>query len=168
MNEADAPFNWHVRRFRTYRPPNRINRGLITAAPWLDALVLVFMFLALQSRFILQPGLSVSLPAAPFAGGSPYGHVVVVLHQESPGRDGAESIVFFDDERFVLGRPGQAERLRAAFAAARGRRPDAAMVIEADRRVSHGTLVDLVNAAAEAGIGEVNLATRPAGREAAR
>lgn len=167
-SRAEVPFNWHVRRFSFYRPPNRLSRGMVTAAPWVDAALLIVMVLLLNSRFVLQPGITVNLPVAPFAAGTRYGHVVVVLYQEAAGRASDEEIAFFEDERFVLSREGQYAKLAEAFAAATRREPESPMVIEADRRVSHGTLVALLRAAADAGLREVNVATRPSPQEARR
>ena len=159
----DRPFVWRAKGFRQYRPPNRISRGMVSVAPWVNLALLLLLFYMINAPFILQPGVRVDLPEAPFTDGTRYGHVVVVLSQEAADRAaGREEIVYFDDERFILGRPGQPERLRAAFVDAVRKRPDAAMVLEADRRVEHGTIVRLLNMAAEAGVREVNIGARQA------
>jgi biopolymer transport protein ExbD len=45
----------------------RFNPALICAIPLVNVLFLVLIFFALSSRFILLPGLAVSLPTSPFS-----------------------------------------------------------------------------------------------------
>jgi biopolymer transport protein ExbD len=164
VTEGRSPYRWQVRTFEAYRPPNRLNRGLVSAAPWLDGLLLLLFFLLVTSRFVLQPGLSIRLPTAPFTGGAtPYGLLGVVVVQEATGDKNSEEIFYFDDERFVLGQPASDEKLKKAFAKAVQSKPGQAMVIEADQLVKHGTVVALINMAAAAGIPDVVVATRPEG-----
>ncbi len=158
-------YQWQTRTFQAYRPSNPLNRGLVTMAPWLDAILLTLFFLGVTSRFVLQPGIRIGLPEAPFTeGASPYGLMAVVVAQESPGGELPREILYFDDERFVLDQLAHLAKLKQALSEAAHRRPGKAMVIEADRLVSHGTMVTLLNTAAAAGIPEVYVATRPPGR----
>lgn len=160
---SDAQFQWQARIFEAYRPRNRLNRSLVLAAPWFDAVLLLVFFLLVTSRFVLQPGLRLRLPEAPFnAGASPYGLMAVVVVQEDAGKT-EEEILFFDDERFELAVPGEREKLKAALGRAAHEKPGQPLVIEADRLVRHGTMVSLINQAAAAGIAEVYVATRPPG-----
>ena len=118
----------------------------------LNAIVLVGAAFLVTAHFILQPGVTVELPEAPFHEGAPYGALVVTLSQEG--------FVFFNDERMAL------DDLRAAFLQARHDQPAASLLIEADARVSAGTLVSLYNMARAAGIQLVLIASRlpaPAG-----
>ena len=65
-----------------------------------------------------------------------------------------EGMMFFNDERMTM------EELGAALAQAAFDQPDASLVIEADGRVPHRTLVQIYNMATAAGIKSVVLATR--------
>jgi biopolymer transport protein ExbD len=134
---------------------------MVTAAPWVDFALLVVMFLFFRMPSVLQPGLVVRLPESPFAGGTRYGHNMVVLSQETAGRPLREELVFFDDARYLVRDPGQMNDLRAALSRAVRERPELPLVVEADQAVRNGTLVQLFNMAADAGIANVNLATRP-------
>jgi biopolymer transport protein ExbD len=164
VSEGRYQYHWQARTFETYRPPNRLNRGLVTMAPWMDALLLVLFFLLVTSRFVLQPGLSIHLPAGPFSNGaSPYGLLGVVVVQETADGKGVEEILYFDDARFVLGQPAALEKLKKALTLGAQHKPGQAMVIEADQMVRHGTVVSLINLAAAAGIPDVVVATRPGG-----
>ena len=79
------------------------------------------------------------------------------------GTDGASSssMVFFDDERFLIGQENQKRRLRDSFADCLRKHPDVDLVIEADRKVPYGTVVEVMNMALEVGVRRVNLATKP-------
>ncbi len=63
--------------------------------------------------------------------------------------------MFFNDERTTL------EGLAFAFAQALHEDPEARLIIEADARVPHGTIVEVYNMASGAGISSVVLASRP-------
>lgn len=163
MIRQPSQFHWQVRTFEAYRPPNLLNRGLVTMAPWVSAALLLVFFLMVTSRFVLQPGIRIRVPESPFNEGvSPYGLMAVVVAQEQPdGRDGQE-LLYFDDERFVLADPAGLEKVKESMSRAAHEKPGQAMVIEADRQVRHGTMVTLINLAASAGIPQVFVATRPA------
>lgn len=133
------------RRFRSNR---RLFCGTFSIVPLADVVLLVVLFLLTNFRFVLQPGVNVELPEAPFSDGAPYGPMVVVLTQEG--------IVLFNDERTTM------EGLASAFGQAVHEHPDATIVVEADHRVQHGSIIKVLNMAAAAGVREVNLATRSA------
>jgi biopolymer transport protein ExbD len=113
-----------------------------------DLALLIFFAFLVQSSFIVQPGIRVRLPAAPFGEGAPYRAAVVTLTQEG--------LVFFDDRRTTL------EGLRQSFAQTRHDRPDIPLIIEADEGVPQGKLIEIYNMATAAGLREVLLATRVA------
>ncbi|HEY8241162.1 MAG TPA: biopolymer transporter ExbD [Kiritimatiellia bacterium] len=121
-------------------------RGLLDVAPWVNIALLMLMFFTAQSSFVLRPGIAVDLPAAPMTDGAGYRSQVVTL--------GRNNMVFFNDERTTL--DGLAPRL----ADAARRDPDATLVVEADERVEHVSLIRLYNMAQAAGFPRVVLATR--------
>jgi biopolymer transport protein ExbD len=152
---------WHVEGFRRYRPDNPLSRSLITAAPWVNAALLIAMYLFLAAPNVLQPGMIIHLPEASFGGGSRYGHNLVILSQAVPGKTERQEMVFFDDERFLVDHPGQIDALGNRLARAQRNRPEVPMVIEADKTVQHGTVVHIFNMASAAGFKEVNVAIMP-------
>ncbi len=131
---------------RRFQPRAQPVCAWLPTAALINVAALVAGVLLLQARFVLQPGVTVNLPAAAFTGGAPYGALVVTVSQEG--------MVFFNDERTTL------EGLSSAFAQAAHEQPGATLVIEADSRVTHGTLVALYNMARAAGIQQISLATR--------
>jgi biopolymer transport protein ExbD len=115
----------------------------------------------LDRKFILEPGVLVDLPKATIEQGSPFGMTAVVLSIKGTERDEREEIVFFDDVRYRLKQEEQKKRLQRAFSSRVRDGREVTLIIQADRKVSHGTIVDLMNMALSAGIDKVNIAARP-------
>jgi biopolymer transport protein ExbD len=159
---AGQTIGWYVAGFRRYRPENRISRGLIACVPWVNLALLVAMYLYLLAPNVLQPGIMVRLPESPFVAGTRYGLNVVVLSREMAGQREREEIVFFDDQRYLVRYASQMNDLRSALARATRERAALPLILESDMAVRHGTLVQLFNMAADAGIRDINIATRPA------
>lgn len=123
-------------------------RGFLDAAPLVDVVLILFLFFLIQSSYVLQPGVRVQLPEiAVFADGATYGEPMVTMAQEG--------MIFFNDERTTL------EGLEAMFRRAAHENPAAVLLVAADGRVPHATLMQVYQMAREAGIGEVVLAGRP-------
>jgi biopolymer transport protein ExbD len=144
-----------------YFPKARLGHGLLSIAPWLDVILLFLFFVYLNSRWVLQPGVVIELPDGPFREGSHFGMVAVAMSIETSDGRAAKRIVFFDDERFMLQQPEQKEALRRAFTARVEQHPDTALVIQADKHLPHGTVMEIVNMALDAGVGKVNIGVRP-------
>ncbi len=133
---------------RRYRTRLRYAKGVISAVPLADLVLIILMFLIMNSWYVLKPAVYVNLPEAPFVSGVRAGAMVVTISREG--------LVFFNDERTTL------EGLRRGFARGVDDWPDAPVIIQADQRVDHGAIVRIYNMAMEAGVGEVAIATRVA------
>ena len=157
----DKPNDALVSGLRTrFFPKSRIGQGLISVAPWLDILVLMMLFVLLQAHFVLQPGVLIRLPETRFADGSRPAMAMVVLSLPTePGRPSRE-IVFFDDARYLIGSERYMNALREALGAQAQTRPEGDLAILADESVAHGTVMMLCDMAREAGIAQVNLASK--------
>jgi len=163
MSEPQHYRNRTVSGLRTrFFPKNRIGQGLMSVAPWFDILLLLGLFVLIDSKFVLQPGVVVDLPRGPFIAGARPGLVAVIMSvggQAGPG----EEIVFFDDERFLAGQDAQMKALEKAFAENIRRHPSAWLTIQADKSVSHGTIMRMLRMAQDVGVAEINVASREAG-----
>ncbi len=84
-----------------FNPRSRIGQGLVSVAPWVDVVLIVILFIAITFRSILQPGFVVQLPQASFEQGSQLGMIAFILSVGAS--DSKKEIVFFDDERFIVG-----------------------------------------------------------------
>lgn len=121
--------------------------GPIEVTALLNVILLLGMFHFASLSFVLQPGVRVRLPAAPFTDGAPYGSRVLTLSQEG--------LVFFNDERMAM------DALGSALAHAGNDMDSSPLLIEADEGTPYGTLMEVYALATKAGIREVVLATRP-------
>lgn len=148
MRIPDQPIQLQFRSVRR-RFTGRYRRtvGPVEVTALLNVVLLVGMFHFASARFVLQPGVRVRLPVAPFADGAPYGARVLTLSQGG--------MAFFNDERVTL------EALGAALAKTPAAGGESPLLIEADEGTSYGTLMKIYALAADAGIREVVLATRP-------
>lgn len=142
------PFDPHkksheLRRFKPTRKP----AGIFTISiAFCDASLLALAFFLAVSPFVMQPGINMKLPASPFSGGATFGSMVLSITRGG--------WFYFNDERL------DAEHLADALQRVSQFHPDASLIIEADERVAHGTVVVAWNAALGAGIKEVSIATR--------
>jgi len=150
-----------------YFPKSRIGQGLVSMAPWLNIVLLLIFFAILDARFVLQPGVVIQLPEAPFAEGLRSGLTAVVLSLETGVPGVREEAVIFDDARFQVSNASQMKRLKQALTAGAYQHPSWGLVILADRHAQVDTVIRLMDMAREAGIKTVNLGTREtAAREA--
>lgn len=147
MQAPDEQFRERLFHFRRrFNPSQRRTRGLLVSAPWVDVVLLMLLFIITQSPFVVQPGVVVELPVSASQSHARYGDLVVAIPQEDT--------YFFNDERM------NADRLASALSAAARDNPGRALIIEADQRIAHQTLVEVYNLAVSAGLRQVLLATR--------
>ena len=151
-----------VRKHRdVYRFGGQWARTLLAAVPWINAVILVGLLLAVHGHLVIVPGMMFDLPRAPLReGGRPaLTALMISVASDTPG--GEETLVFFDDDRYGLGDEAQtallAERLKARMAQNGARE----LLLMADKRVPHGDVMFFVNVAREAGAQRVNVSEKP-------
>jgi biopolymer transport protein ExbD len=112
-----------------------------------DVAFLLVFFLLLSSNFILQQGISVSMPFSRFTlGPQTSGQIISIT-------GGAAPAIYFQDQRVTM------EQLGPLLDAAKRR--DESIIIKADRSTSYETVAEVANAALEHGITSVALAATP-------
>ncbi len=131
---------------RRYVTRLKYARGVIGAAPLMDIVLLVLLYIILHSGVVLRPGMSLELPAADFTQGAPLGATIVTVT--------SENLIFFDDRRASL------DQLTQWMSDVRRTRDTSTLVIQADRRAPHDTLLRIYAKASSAGFDEVILATQ--------
>lgn len=125
---------------------NRARGGLLEIAPWIDVVLLFVLVMITLSGTIRKPGLVVDLPVARSGAGARYDAFVLT----APG----EEVFFFNDQKV---KPAVLpDRLRETAR----RHPGAELIIEADRRLTHGAITELYDLAVAAGWSRVVMATR--------
>jgi biopolymer transport protein ExbD len=112
-----------------------------------DVAFLLIFFLLLSSNFILQPGISVSMPFSRFTLGPQTNQQIISI------TGGAVPAIYFRDQKVTI------EQLGPLLDAAKGE--GRSIIIKADRLTRYETVVDVANAALEHGISSVALAATP-------
>ena len=121
--------------------------GWLLIFPFLDIAFLMIFFLLLSSNFILQPGISVSVPLSRFTLGPQINPQIISI------TGGAAPAIYFRDQRVVLDQLGP-----LLDQAKKESRP---IIIKADRLTPYSLVVEVANLALEHGITSVALATAP-------
>jgi len=112
-----------------------------------DLAFLLAFFLLLSSNFILQQGISISMPFSRFTLGPQSNQQIISI------TGGAVPAIYFQDQRVTMGQLGPL--LDAA------KRKDQSIIIKADRSAPYETVAEVTNAALEHGITSVALAATP-------
>jgi biopolymer transport protein ExbD len=121
------------------------NFGWLVVVPLVDVVFLLLFFLLLSSNFVLQPGISVSLPFSRFTLGPELNQQIISI------TGGGVPAIYFRDQKITL------EQLGPLLDAAK--REGRSIIIKADRLTPYDTVVQVTNAALEHGITSVSLAT---------
>ena len=123
------------------------NFGWLLLIGLVDLAFLLAFFLLLSSNFILQQGISISMPFSRFSLGPQSNQQIISI------TGGAVPAIYFQDQRVTM------EQLGPLLDAAK--RKDQAIIIKADRSASYETVAEVTNAALEHGITSVALAATP-------
>ncbi len=122
--------------------------GWLGVISMIDVVFLLIFFLVLSSNFILQPGISVSLPLSSFSLGPQVNPQIISI------TGGPAPAVYFRDRKVSLDQLGP-----LLEAAKKEGRP---VIIKADRLTPYEVVVAVTNATLEHGITSVSLAAAPA------
>ncbi len=118
--------------------------GWVGIISLIDVVFLLIFFLLLSSNFILQPGVSVSLPLSRFSLGPQVNPQIISI------TGGPVPAVYFRDQKVAIDQLGP-----LLDAAKREGRP---IIIKADRFTPYEVVTAVANAALEHGISSVGLA----------
>src|SRR6266480_516060 len=123
------------------------NFGWLLLIGLVDVAFLLLFFLLLSSNFILQQGISVSMPFSRFTLGPQTSRQIISI------TGGAVPAIYFQDQRVTM------EQLGPLLDAAKRR--DESIIIKADRSTSYETVAEVAKATLEHGITSVALAASP-------
>jgi biopolymer transport protein ExbD len=123
------------------------NFGWLVLLGLVDVAFLLIFFLLLSSNFILQPGISVSMPFSRFALGPQINQQIISI------TGGAAPAIYFRDQKITLAQLGPL--LDAA------RREGQSIISKAARLTPYETVMEVTNAVLEHGITSVALAAAP-------
>ncbi len=149
------PFDPHKRSkaLRSFTPTRKRVGVFTIAVAFCDASLLALAFFLAVSPFVLQPGININLPKSPLSGGARFDSMVLSITRGG--------WFYFNDKRL------DSDRLVEALEMAAHRNPGMPLIIEADKDVAHGRVVEAWNAAMSAGIGQISIATGIAALEEA-
>ncbi len=119
--------------------------GWLGIVPLIDVVFLLLFFFLLSSTFVLQPGISVSLPFSRFTLEPQANQQIISI------TGGGAPVIYFRDQRVTLVELGP-----LLDTAKREGRP---IIIKADRLTPYELVVAVSNAALERGVSSVALAT---------
>jgi biopolymer transport protein ExbD len=120
------------------------NFGWLVLVALLNVAFLLVFFLLLSSNFILQPGISISMPFSRFTLGPQTNQQIISI------TGGSVPAIYFRDQRVTT------EQLGPLLDAAK--REGQSIIIKADRSTPYETVAEVTNAALEHGITSVALA----------
>jgi len=145
-----------------FYPRTRIGQAFVSVGPWIDVVLLLGFFYLANSQMLLQPGVTVRMPVAAYRQGAASQLIAVILSIPGSENDARrEEIVFFDDERFVVASAEQMRRLEQVLAKRYREHGDSDLIVHSDKRVTHGTVVSVMEMAMRVGVRRVHMATRP-------
>lgn len=130
-------------------PAHRSDRGRLDVkmTPMIDVVFLLLIFFVVTSTFLERPGIDLTLPEA--------GSAPVAAREELTVRLGADGGTWVDG--VAVDPAALADSLSARLERDGGDR----VVLEADERVSHGRVVQAMDAARRAGAEALVVGTRP-------
>ncbi len=131
---------------RRYLMRLKFFRGVVSSIPLADLILMIILYLIIHSWVILRPGIALDLPVVEFIDGARAGTPLITVVGESQ--------VFMNDQRTSL------TQLPEALQAQLQEQPDRTVVIQADRRAHHETVLRVYAAAHAAGYERVILATQ--------
>ena len=153
-----SPWGWSPERTQgIWRYGAPWMRPFAAAVPWLTIGLLLLLMHFVGGTFTSAKGVLFDLPEAGLAEGEATELVALVMPMPH------ETLVFFDDSRYVLGDASSAAALREHLAERLGRTANRTMLVLADRRVSGGELMKFATIARRGGVSKVLFAERKAG-----
>ena len=114
------------------------NFGWLLLIGLVDLAFLLAFFLLLSSNFILQQGISISMPFSRFSLGPQSNQQIISI------TGGAVPAIYFQDQRVTM------EQLGPLLETAKGK--DQSIIIKADRSASYEIVAEVTNAVLERGI----------------
>jgi biopolymer transport protein ExbD len=119
--------------------------GWLIWFPLLDVVFLILFFLLLSSNFVLQPGISVSVPFSKFMLAPPAKYQIISITNGTT--------VYFHDQKVSIDDLGPQLDL--------ARKEGRSIIIKADKATPYEMVIRVANVALEHGVPSVALATAP-------
>ena len=132
-------------------------RPFVAAAPWLTVALVVLLLHIVSGKLTAAEGVLFDLPSA--ASTDAVGEAPVALVMPVP----RETLVFFDDTRYLMGDDASVRALGDQLAQCFARAPRKTLLVLADRRVASGELMRLAALAKANGVERILFAEKKSG-----
>jgi len=150
-----SPWGWSPERTEgVWRHGAKWMKPVMAAVPWLTVFLLMMMLYMVAGTFTHAKGVLFDLPEGTLVDGEATGLVALVMPTEH------ETLVFFDDSRYLLGDTASDQTLRDHFAESVRKSGDKTLLVLADRRVSGGELFKFAAIARKGGVEKVLFAEK--------
>lgn len=150
-----SPWGWKPERtLGIWRHGALWTRPLVAAAPYLTILTLLVLFHFVGGRLTSEKGVLFDLPEGAMSDGEATEMVALVFPMPH------ETLVFFDDSRYVLGDDASARSLGENLSERVRRSVSKTLMVLADRRVTGGELMKLAELARASGAARVLFAEK--------
>lgn len=136
-------------------------RPIVAAAPWIGFALVLGAISLVQGRATAAPGTVFDLPPGNCTEGDAAELVALVLPQ--PGQDdasAADTLVFFDDARYILSDAASRDALAEAISTRAAASRTLTLLAMVDRRVVSGEMMAFVNLARANGIRHIQVAEK--------
>ena len=120
----------------------------LDVTPLIDVIFLLLIFFMISTTFISAPGIHVNLPTANSKANPESGKPIEVTVTEK-------------NEIYIDGRSIKKEAIQRELSQIKKTSDKELLVIKADGQVRHQVVVDIMDAAKQAGIKKLSIATRP-------
>ena len=160
---GDGAWGWRPRRSAgIWDCGPRWARPFLAAAPWITVGLLVVMFAVTSGRLVSNPGVLFDLPDGDAAAQDVApSHVALMLAVPRENAGGSETLVFFDDARYMLSDDASAKQLAARITECMAHdSSDGTLLLLCDRRVTHGEVMRFTALAGKAGVRMVQVAEK--------
>ena len=153
-----SPWGWTPERtLGIWRYGARWQRPFAAAVPWLTLLVLLMMLKFVSNTMTAAKGTLFELPDTGLAEGEATGLVALAIPHAH------ETLVFFDDSRYVLDDASSVRALGEHLSERVSRSESKTLLVLADRRVHGGDLMDIAAVAKRGGAAKVLFAQKRVG-----
>jgi len=116
----------------------RITKSIINLTPMVDMLFLILLFFLVTSSFIEQPNIKLELPSTKYASTSKLEERVLTISQ--------------DGKLFFQNKPVERKDLVSVLKSAFFKQDDKTLIMRADKNVSYGVIIEVMDAAKGAGL----------------
>ncbi|MBD1555735.1 biopolymer transporter ExbD [Vibrio sp. S9_S30] len=130
---------------RLVRPAKAKEDATVDLTSMLDIVFIMLIFFIVTSSFVKESGVEVNRPQAAYASSQKDAGIFIAIT--------ASNDVYIDKRRVDV------ERVQAVLESLLLDKPDASLVIQADKHSYNGTVVEVMDAAKGAGVDKIALAT---------